>query len=202
MTTNRSARIVRVALALTVALIVAALAGCGGSKGAQPPTPISITAKTALKAAMSAVATQAPDGKVLVVQTAQPVTATSTPTWEFLIGSPKTNVIYEVRVQDGQAQAQTYGTANLTPAEWAAVPANDQWKIDSDAALAKALAAYPNGRNAAYLPGLVTYVPKSAQDSNSRPMKWIIMFDPTTKGSAATSTVDVDVTTGEAALAK
>jgi nitrous oxide reductase accessory protein NosL len=202
MATNRSTHITRMGFALIVALTVAVLAGCGGSKATQPSAPTGVTAKTALATAMSAVATQAPDGKVLVVQTVQPVTAAAPPTWEFLIGSPKTSVIYAVRVQDGRAQAQKYATANLTPAEWAAVPSNDMWKIDSDAALAKALAVYPNGKTVAYLPGLVTYVPKSAGSSNARPMKWIIMFDPASKGSAATSTVDVNATTGEAALAK
>ena len=202
MTSNQSRRILTVSTALILMLVAAALVGCSGSKSVQPTIPKGATAKTALAAAMSAVATQAPDARVLAVQTAQPITSTSAPTWEFLIGSPKTSVIYAVRVQDGQAQAQKYGTANFTPAEWATVPAIDQWKIDSDAALQKALSVYPNGKNAAYLPGFVTYVPKAARDSKARPMKWIIAFDPATKGSAATSTVDVDVTTGEAALAR
>ena len=200
--TSQSRRVARVGVALAVALVVAALVGCAGSKSAAPTAPPQTTAKAALTAAMSAVATQAPDGKILVVQTAQPVTATSTPVWEFLIGSPKTSLIYAVQVQGAQARAQPYGKANFTPAEWASVPANDKWKIDSDTALEKALAIYPNGKGAAYLPGFVTYLPKSAKDTAARPMKWIITFDPASKGSAATSTVDVDVTTGEATLAK
>ena len=199
----RTARHLGIVLALTLVLAAGTLAGCSSSS---PTTskPAGMTAKAAYSIAMTAVATTAPDGKLLVCQAADTITATSTPTWEYLIGSPKTNKVYAVLVQDGKGQASEYGSAGLSSAEWAAVPATDQWKIDSPEAHDKAVQVYPDGKDAEYFMGFVTYVPKSAAQNASKPMTWIVSFDPASlaKGHATTSTIDVDMRTGAATIPK
>lgn len=198
MTNSRTTRHALVGLALVLLLALGAIAGC--TKSSTPTT--SSSAKSAFTLAMSALSTAAPDGKLLVTQAADTLTPTSTPSWEFLVGSPKTNVIYAVTVKDGKAQFQEYGTAGLSAAEWDAVPSADAWKVDSPEARAKALTIYPNGKSANYYMGFVTYVPKSAGDTTTKPMTWIVTFDPASQGSAPTTTVNVDVGTGAAAYAK
>lgn len=206
MTATQATIRIRIALALALVLVVGVLAGCGSSSTADKSSttrPTSTTsAKSALKIAFSAVTTAAPDGKLLVAQTAGPVTTSSTPVWEFLIGSPKTDVIYAVVVQQGKGQFEEYGKANLTAAQWGQVPAIDAWKIDSDVAHEKAVAVYANGKNAAYVAGFVTYIPKGAESKDAKAMTWTFNFDPATKGKATTSTVEVSMTSGEAILAK
>jgi len=201
----RTARHLGIVLALALVLAAGALAGCSNSTPASStsaPKPAAMTAKDAYAIAITAVATSAPDGKLLVCQAADTITATSTPIWEYLIGSPKTNKVYAVLVQNGKPQASEYGSAGLSPAEWAAVPAADAWKIDSPEAHDKALTVYPSGKTAAYFMGFVTYVPKSAAKGASKQMTWIVSFDPASKGSETTSTVNVDMATGAASLAK
>jgi hypothetical protein len=121
--------------------------------------------------------------------------------WDYIVGSPKTDLLYEVMIQDGKGQFQEYTKAQLTAAEWAAVPAESAWKLDSDAAYAKAIAVYPQGKTAAYYPSLLTYVPPSAPAGDYNAMKWVFNFDPASKGTATTSTVVVDMATGQASLA-
>lgn len=202
----RTARHISIVLALALVLALGALAGCTNSQSGSSSTgtkPASTTAKDAYNIAYAAVAaTQAPDGKLLVCQAADTITATSAPIWEFLIGSPRTNVVYAVLVKDGKAQSSQYGSAGLSPTEWSAVPSIQEWKIDSPEAHDNALTVYPQGKDAAYFMGFVTYIPQSAKNSTSKPMTWIVSFDPTTKGTAATSTVDVNMTTGAATIAK
>jgi hypothetical protein len=186
-------------LLLATAIVFAA--GC--SSGAQAPVPGALTAKAAYKIAQSTLSTTAPDGKLLVLQAVEPITATSSPTWDFLIGSPKTDVVYQVVVKDGKGESQQYGKAGLTSAQWGEVPADTAWKIDSDVAIANALSVYPNGKNAGYIPGFVTYIPKDAAEYKQvKQMTWIINFDPASQGNAPTSTVEVDLASGQAALAK
>ena len=195
----------RLGMALGLVLTIGALAGCGSSSQTTPtgPSPAdTATAKKAFAIAVSTLSTTAPDGKLLVAQASGPITATSTPSWEFLIGSPKTDVIYAVLVTGSKGQFQQYGKAGLSAAEWAAVPAPSAWKIDSNTAHEKAVAVHSPGKSAAYILGFVTYVPKSAKNSTAKPMVWNIQFDPTTQGSAPTSTVDVDMSTGVATYAK
>ena len=48
--------------------------------------------------------------------------------------------------------------------------------------------------------GFVSYIPKGSA-STTKPMTWVIAFNPDSQGNAATSTVDVNVTTGATALA-
>ena len=184
-------------LALILALAAALLAGCSAT-----PKAGASTAKAAFAVAESTLSTTAPDGKLLVAESTEPITATSTPTWQFLIGSPKTDVIYAVVVQNGQGQFQEYGKAHLSAAEWAAVPAADAWKIDSDVAHEKAVALHTNGKSAAYTLAFVTYVPKASKASRVKAMTWMVTFDPAAQSSAPTSTVTVDMKTGAAAFAK
>ena len=200
-TTKRTAHHLRIVQALALALVIGAMSGCG-SGATSAPKPSAPTAKSMLPIAMSALSTAAPDGKLLVVQTAGAVTATSTAQWEFLIGSPKTDVVYAVIIQNGKGQFEEYGSAGLSSAEWAQVPPTSEWKIDSDVAHEKALSVYPPGKTAAYVAGFVTYVPKSAKDTNAKAMVWTLNFDPASKGTMATSTVEVDMKTGATSLAK
>ena len=205
---RQTAQYVRLGLALALVLAVGALAGCSSSgkssstagSGSSPAD--TITAKKTFAIAVSTLSTTAPDGKLLVAQVGGAVTPTSTPTWEFLIGSPKTDVIYAVSVSGGKGEFQEYGKAGLSAAEWAAVPTLDAWKIDSNTAHDKAVVVHPEGKSAAYIMGFITYVPKSAKGSTAKPMTWDVTFDPAAQGSAPTSTVEVDMTTGTAAFAK
>jgi hypothetical protein len=208
---TRSAQLLRLGLALAIVLAIGAIAGCSPSKPAEstttttktptPPTVV-LTAKQAFAVAISSLTSSMPDGKLLVAQVASPVTATSSPVWEFLIGSPKTGKIVAVMVPNGQVQAQPYGDANLKAAEWASVPTTATWKIDSDIAIAKALAVHPDGKSAGYFMGFVTYVPKAKATPESKTMEWIVSFDPKAQGKAPTSTVEVNLSTGVAAFAK
>ncbi len=205
MNVTRSIRNLLLGLALLLMVALGALSGCssGGSSGTGITVPPAADAKQAYSIALSAVSTVAPDGKLLVCQTRKAITASATPSWDFLIGSPKTDDIYTVLVDNGKAQFSTYGKAGLTATQWAEVPRLEAWKIDSNAAHEKAVAVYPNGKDAAYFAGFVTYVPQSATTpKDMRAMRWILSFDPASKGSAPTSTVDVDLTTGAAALAQ
>ena len=194
-------------LALALVLVVGVVAGCGSnaasSSSSSSTAPKGATAKDAYTLAKSALSTKAPDAKLLVCQAADTISTTSTPIWEFLIGSPKTDAVWAVLVQNGKAEASDYGTADLSDAEWAQVPAESAWKVDSPAAHDAALKVYPNGAVAKYFMGFVTYIPKSAQAENTtKPMTWVVSFDPASIGNAATSTVNVDMGTGVATLPK
>lgn len=200
--TTRSAQRLQVGLALALVLAVAFLAGCSGSSAPTTPKAANLTAKQAYAIAVSTLSTVAPDGKLLVGESTQPITTTSTADWQFLVGSPKTDVIYSVFIQNGKGQFEVYGKAGLAAAEWNAVPGPDAWKIDSDVAHQKAVAVYPNGKDAAYFLGFVTYVPKAQVKTQTQPMKWFVSFDPSSRGKEPTSTVEVDMGTGAAALSK
>jgi hypothetical protein len=204
----RTARHLGIVLALALVLAAGALAGCGSSNSTASSTtatkPAGLTAKAAYALAIASVATSAPDGKLLVCQAADTLTATATPVWEYLIGSPKTNKVFAVLVQNGKAQASEYGSAGLTPAEWSAVPSTDQWQVDSPQAHDNAVKVYPTGKDAAYFMGFVTYVPKSAAKNASPSMTWIVSFDPKSLANshATTSTINVDMRTGAATIPK
>jgi hypothetical protein len=204
MNPKHTARYFLTALALGSLLFVGILAGCGtsGSTTTGTSPADTQTAKKALAVAMSTLATTAPDGKLLVGQSGGAITATSTPTWSFLIGSPKSDKIYAVMVVNGKGQWQEYGSAGLSKTEWAAVPSTDAWKIDSNVAHANAIALHTDAKNASYILGFVTYVPKSAGATKTQAMKWFVSFDPASQGKASTSTVDVDMSTGAASFAK
>ena len=142
MTSRYTPKTLRAVLALALLLGAMALAACS-QKPATSSTTTGATAKDNLPKAQSTLSTAAPDAKLLVAQSYDAITPTSTPGWEYLFGSPKSGKVYAVLVMGGKSQFMEYGAANLTPAQWAAVPSTDQWKIDSDVALQKALAVYP-----------------------------------------------------------
>lgn len=206
MTDARKARLLFAAIVAAIALgLVLALGGCGKQASTTTPAaPAGETAMDALKVAKSSLSTTAPDSKMLIVQTAGIVT-TAAPEWEFLLGAPKTDVVYAVVVKDGKVvQGSEYGTANLSAAEWAAVPAADAWKIDSPDAYSKALAAYPAGtKQTAYTMGFVTYIPKQSSQPNTKAMTWMVTFDPSSMNSkVTTNTIYVDATTGAVTVPK
>lgn len=192
--TSRPAKIVSIlALVLALALTVA---GCGksASTDSKPATPAA-TAKAGLPVAVSALATTAPDAKLLVVQTEIPVTPTSTPVWGYLFGSQETDKTYLVRVSDGKAMpASEYGATGMNANEWAVVPNTDEWKIDSDAAYQKALPVAKAKTSAPYTMGFLTYVPSSAANSATKPFVWYVSFDPVS--GASSGTVEIDAKTG------
>lgn len=179
----------------------AVLAACGSK--APDTTAKGPTAKGGLAVARAALSTTAPDAKLLVVQTASAVTATATPVWGYLFGSPKDDKTYVVYVENGKATpAQPYGDAGLSATEWSAVPNTDAWKIDSDEAYKKAFAAAGGkGAPAAWAMGLVTYVPKAAATSTVQPFVWSVMFEPGASG-IGTAPVEVDAKTGTAKVVK
>lgn len=183
--------------AMVVAMSVAALlfaAGCS-KPASQSTAPKGSTAKGGLSVAQSALSTMAPDGKLLVVQTAQAVTTTGTPIWAYLFGSPKSDKTFVVYVRDGKAMgASEYGKAGLTSKnEWAAVPSTSEWKVDSDEAYKKAAAAGVVKNPQEYGMGLVTYLPKSETTSTTKPFVWYV----TLRSGTATGTVKIDAKTGE-----
>jgi hypothetical protein len=192
----------RVAACVAGLLLIALAAGCTSNSANTPST--APTAKAAYQIAVSSLSTMAPQGKLLVAQTDGPISATTTTmTWEFLVGDPKSDKVYSVVVANGKAQAQEYApSTGLSKEEWAKIPDVSAWKIDSDQAIQAATKLYPNGKTARFLPGFVTYIPASAKTATVKPMTWIFNFDPSTKGSAPTSTVEVDLQTGQAAYAK
>jgi hypothetical protein len=198
----RTARSTNVVLAAGALLLTLAfLAGCASTPATTPVK--GLTAKAALPLAQSKLTTAAPDAKLLLVQTAGAVAPTATPVWAFLFGSQKTNKTYVVYVNKGKATpASPYGAAGLSKAEWAKVPGTDLWKVDSDEAVNKALAASgAKGTPAAYDMGFVTYVPASAGTSSIVPYVWNVSFQPGTSG-ATTSTFLVDVKTGATSVHK
>jgi hypothetical protein len=206
-TTSPTTRSTRVGLVLVLVLTVGLLAACNSKK---PENDIAAAhkfidgtvAKNAAQTALSMFTTRAPDAKVLVGQLAKPTLATGTPSWQFLVGSPKDNSVYAVEVTGGFAHYKPYATVNMKPAEWSKVPTITAWKVDFKEARQKALVIYPQGKTAAYYANFTTYVPESATDRTIKPMTWIIAFDPKSKGTAPTTTIEVDMVTGATAFAK
>ncbi len=187
-----------VAVAFAVAALV--ITGCSNANTGTPKT--GPTALGSLAVAKSALTTTAPDAKLLIVQTAEAATPGADPVWAFLFGSPKTDTLYLVYVaKDVSMGAQQYGSAGLSAAEWKLVPTTDAWKIDSDVAYTKALAASgASGTPAAYMMGFLTYKPKT-DTSTVQPFVWNVQFDPGNSG-ATTKTIDVDARTGATSVEK
>jgi hypothetical protein len=170
MSLNRDTRVLLIALAVASLLALTVLAGCSSSPTTGTQSADTNGAKAAAAIAVSTLSTAAPDGKLLVGQSAAAITATSTPSWQFLIGSPKSDKIYAVMVSGGKGQFQEYGAAGLSADEWKQVPPLTDWKVDSTEAHTKAVAVHPSGKSAAYMMGFVTYVPKSAGSTRTKPM--------------------------------
>ena len=200
-----TARLTRVALAILLALTLAGLlTGCN-KKASSSTAPAGATAMSNVKIAQSALSTTAPDAKLLLVQTANVVTTTSTPVWQYLFGSPKNGSIFAVTVKDGKVAAtQPYGSAGMAAAEWKAVPDASEWKIDSDAALKSALAFNKaNNDKMPWAMGFVTYVPKSAATSATiDAFTWSVSFDPQGTLGKPTASINVDAKTGVASASK
>ena len=200
MTGHRRSRFAGTATAVMLVLVAIVLSGCLPASGSKAKS--GGTAQGSLSVARSALATTAPDAKLLVVQTAQAVLPTASPVWGYLFGSPSTDKTYMVYVSSGQSMgAQEYGTAGLSASEWPKVPGTDSWKVDSDAAYAKALAlSGAKGQPAAYMMGMVTYKPV-ASTSTIEPFVWSVQFEPGASG-ATTRAIDVNAMTGATSLSK
>jgi len=202
-------RSLRAALALTLVLLAGSLAACNSGSGSKADlkkateTTNSSLAKNSAMVALQTVDAKHPGVKLLYGQLVSPVTATATPMWQFLVGSPDDNSVYSTMVGGGKARWQSYGSVKMDKAEWSKVPTTSVWKIDSDVALQSALKVYPNGKKGAYFTSFMTYLPNAALDRSTKPMVWVFNFDPSlNKGSAPTSTVLVDMVTGKAAFAE
>jgi hypothetical protein len=205
---SRRARIA--STVVVVALSAAALVGCSNATSATGSSSSSSAASGAavatsgttalgnLGAAVSSLSTTAPDAKLLVVQTAQAVTPTGTPVWAYLFGSPSTDKTYVVYSTNGMSMgAQLYGTAGLSAADWAKVPGTGTWKVDSDAALAKALtASKASGQPARYIMGFTTYKPVDST-STALPFVWNVQIDTSGTVGAVAAGFDVDARTGK-----
>lgn len=191
-------RVVYVTLALACALVTALLTGCGSSKG--DVVEAGQTARDNLGAARSALATSAPDARLLELYLAEAATPTSKLGWVFVFGSPGTDKIYFVHTSEGKLlTSQEAGEAGLSADEWADVPGTDAWKIDSDEAYSKALeASGAKGTPDSYMMGMMTYR-FSTDTSTVEPFVWRVRFTPGASG-ATTSAIDVDATTGKATV--
>lgn len=194
------ARIRRSAAASLVLGVAAALllltAGCG-----QAGSDANKSAKSNLAAAQAAITAKGADAKLLVVQTAAGVTPTETPEWAFMFGTQGDNKIWIVSVKNGQATSVSeYGAAGLTAADWAAIPGTADWKVDSDEAYRKAMAASGAKTDpASYNMGFITYLPPSEETSKTKAFTWYVAFDPGASG-ATTRTIAVDAKTGKTAV--
>jgi hypothetical protein len=194
----------RALLAALGMMLVAGIAGCSKTQPpAAPVIPAATTAKQDLPAAVAALATIAPDAKLLIVTASSVITSSTPPQWQYLFGVPKTGATYFVAVKNGKGTASKYGSANLSKNEWAQIPPISAWKIDSDAAYSKARSVYLDStKDTAYILGFVTYVPKAAKGVKSSSMTWSVTFDPASRAGAPTSTVEVNAATGATAFAK
>ncbi len=202
MTKHTRYRFGAVVLIAGLVLSASVLAGCTKDEAAKPAASLRPTVLGSLAVAQSALSTLAPDAKLLVVQTAQAAVPTATPSWVYLFGSPKTGKTYAVYVAEGKSMgAQEYGDAGLEDDEWSKVPKTVPWKVDSDVAYNKALAASgAKGDPLAYVMGMMTFKPVT-DTSTIEPYVWNVQFDPGTSG-ATTSTIEVDANTGTTAVTK
>jgi hypothetical protein len=190
----------------TAAIGIALLGGCTqkpASTTGSAPVAGGPTALGGLAVARSAVSTTVPDAKLVAVQTAEAVSPTQSPTWAYAFGSPSTDMVWSVYVSNGHiiVPATEEGTAGLTPAEWAQVPGTDVWKIDSDQALTKALAASSATTTPSlYMMGMLTYKP-TADSSTVEPFVWSVVYEVDGNG-VTVGPVNVDARTGAATLQK
>lgn len=204
MNSARTTRLTKIfVVAATAAVLLLVLTACGGEEPAKTettaPAPAGATALASITAAESALSTMAPDARLLIVQTAEVVTATSTPVWAYLFGSPESDMSYLVYVVDGEAMpASEYGEAGLSEKQWAEVPDTNTWEIDSDAAYEKALAVSGStGTPAGWFMGFQTYVPETEDDAvTSKALTWYVNFF-SADGAVSGDTIEVDANSGE-----
>ena len=193
-------------LAWALGLVMVAVFSLAFISGCSSPDDSAASGTTtvlgSLPVARSALSTTAPDAKLLLVQTATSATPTSSPVWAYLFGSPSTDVIYLVYAADGSVMStQEYGTAGLTAEQWAEVPEDIAWAIDSDEAYTNALeVSGAEGDPAAYMMGIMSYKP--ADDTSTvEPNVWNVWYDPGTSG-ATTSLILVDAESGDASISE
>jgi hypothetical protein len=193
-TMNREPRIRPSIVGLIGLLVLAAilLSACGNKSATDS------TAMDNYPAARSAALKAAPDARLLLVQTFEATTPTSAPVWYYLFGSPSAMTAYAVVASQGRLMSTEQVAGEGFPSsEWSAVPSADAWKIDSDAAYAKAFEVDGAGRRPRpYTMGFETYKP-STDTSTVEPFTWRVTLFPGTN-TEATGTVDVSATTGNA----
>ena len=191
---NRKARnrVLIVGVIGILALSAVLLSACGKKSAAAP------TAMDNYPVARAAALKSAPDAKLLLVQTFEATAPTSTPVWYYLFGSPSTQKSYGVVASQGRLMsAEEVAREDFRSSEWSAVPSTDSWKIDSDAAYAKALDLGVADRSPGpYTMGFETYKPQ-ADTSTVEPFTWRVTFYQGTNAQT-TGTVDVDAATGSA----
>jgi hypothetical protein len=191
---------VLVILIVALALVAGLLVGCGKNPGAG--AKVGSTALDNLSVARSALSTVAPDAKLLVARLATDTVPGAAEVWGYYFGSPATDEGYFVHLANGLSMGwQDDGRVGLTPGEWAAVPGTDAWKVDSDVAYAKAVAASGLSTSpAGYMMGLETY--KFSDDTSTvEPFVWRVLLYPAASAEA-TIHVDVNATTGAAVVRK
>ncbi len=198
-TTTRRPHLPLAAIALAVVL-AATVVGCGNQVAENAATgTVDLVGKSALEslpAATSALATMAPDAKLLFIQSGNSKEPTQAPVWGFLFGSPSSDKTYIVYVRDGKAMRPSeYGQAGLAKGEWPKVASADAIKIDSKAALDSARSKAGATDKDAYSIALVVHVPAAETTTTTKPMVWYVSFDPAS--GAASGTVEVDARTGD-----
>lgn len=199
-----------VLLALTP-LVAAALTACSDPVPENPTLNVSleetstgadaqpVTAKKALDTARAAAKEKASDAKLLVVQTAQPAKPGEAPMWGYVFGSPSQNKTYMIYIHQGKAMpSEKTGEAGLTKEQWAKIPGDDAWPIDSDKAYEAALRASGSQWDPdEYSMALQTIVKKPDPGAAfGEALKWYVTFD---FGAAmeTTAPIAVDAKTGE-----
>lgn len=185
--------LILVAVVLVLAVVAGILVAGKGGTGSRDAN----SALGNLEVAQSALATAAPDARLLVVQMMESVPTTGTPYWAYLFGSPSTDIGYVVYASAGEIMTWSeYGALGLTEDEWASVPDAKAWKVDSNQAYEKALkASGATGTPLGYFMGFVTY--KSTEDTSTiQPFQWNIWLDPGTSG-ATENLIIVDAKTGK-----
>jgi hypothetical protein len=125
----------------------------------------------------------AADAVFISVQTGPGAAVTDpSPVWMYLFASKKKNKAYAVTVVKGKAgKPLALKTESLRPDEWAKVPATTaDWKVDSDAALRLAAAAYKERLDMAppkrFTMGMAAFVAEVSTDT-IKPFVWAITYE-------------------------
>lgn len=200
MPSTHALRITRLVLSAAAMLTISVVLAACGTTAAEKPAASGPTARGGLGVARAALSTAAPDAKLLLVQTVQPATETSGPVWGYLYGSQQADTTYLVYVQDGELiQVQKYGQVGLSAQQWAEVPGDDDWSIDSDQAVkAAAQALGATSTPGAFLMGMQTYVPETTATAQvAKPLTWYISLPSAMMSGDVSGTIMVDAKTGE-----
>ena len=213
--------LLRAVLAISaLATMAAVLGGCGTPAGPTPSqtsTQASEEASAPLKsgfgsqadtaqghynAAEKAMKEEAPDAVFISVQTG-PAMTDPPALWTYLFASKKTNRAYAVTVAKGTASKPLkLTTESLRADEWAKVPTTTtDWKVDSDAALKRASAAYTKQLEMAppskFAMGMTSFVASTESTSGPKPFTWVIVYQPEDGVVPGVSQIEVDAKTGQ-----